>query len=441
MKKIMVLLVVLLSTNSYSNELIFGWNLQNYAGVIQDLHFMPDENQFLCLAGIGGGSQIQLRNTLTGDTIKTYPIWVGDGAKFEFTPDSNRIILTNSNLGTISLFSIKDMKFLKSCSIYSDTLPLWTTHIAIDPIKPYVYVISYGEKGTANNVIIRGRVSVYNYETMQLVTHLTGLDNFSYDCLAISKDGKYLSTINHGDSYLKVWSLDSMKLINNFHLCNLTKPNTWGEAKDIKFSEINTDNIFFSISFPRGDTNFAGILKYNINKNYFIDSPFKFLGGNGHFTFFDNEIRAVAFDGFYIDFLNFINGTKEYRYEAVYKEPGSWGFTKYSKQLDLIIGIGGEYVSMGRYVRPTSVEVNGKSKENIYPNPTSGNVNIPINCQFPNQSYEVYNNNGISILAKKPIEFGTTILNIEFSNYSNGIYFVKVNCNDKVITYKIIKEG
>ena len=164
------------------------------------MKFMPDESQFIVLAGLGDSGVLQIRNSENGEQTNSFPVSIGSFAKFDFTPDSSRIILTNSKSGQLALYNLADMSLLKFF-LLKDTIALWFTNIAIDPVRPYVYVTMYGEK-TQPYYLKRGQVSVYNYETMELVKHLTPFDDTEYSCLAVSKDGKYLAAINTGISFL-----------------------------------------------------------------------------------------------------------------------------------------------------------------------------------------------------------------------------------------------
>lgn len=68
-----------------------------------------------------------------------------------------------------------------------------------------------------------------------------------------------------------------------------------------------------------------------------------------------------------------------------------------------------------------------------YPNPTSGNLTIENN-QFEIEKVEVYNLQGQLLYSNK--YQNTNLLNLDFSNYSNGMYLVVINSNTNL---KIIK--
>lgn len=76
----------------------------------------------------------------------------------------------------------------------------------------------------------------------------------------------------------------------------------------------------------------------------------------------------------------------------------------------------------------------------ISPNPTSGLVNITLDCLSPLIDYQVCNNTG-QLMEKNTIENSSNKLIIDFSKYSAGIYFLTINCESKPLTYKIVREG
>ncbi|MDP5028560.1 MAG: CotH kinase family protein [Flavobacterium sp.] len=68
-----------------------------------------------------------------------------------------------------------------------------------------------------------------------------------------------------------------------------------------------------------------------------------------------------------------------------------------------------------------------------YPNPTSGNLTIQ-NDQFEIEKVEIYNLQGQLLFSNK--YENSNLLNLDFSNYSNGMYLVIINSNTNL---KIIK--
>lgn len=74
----------------------------------------------------------------------------------------------------------------------------------------------------------------------------------------------------------------------------------------------------------------------------------------------------------------------------------------------------------------------------IYPNPSNGIFNIGFGNLNPNK-IEVYDISGKLILQKNTLELVDKETNIDLSNTSNGVYFVKISTENNTITKRIIK--
>ncbi len=429
--------LLLVSFPAHAGELKFGWNLVNEAGGILDMEFLPDDDYFLVLAGLGDG-QLQLRDTETGDLIKYFPLYCASYSQFEFTPDSTRLVMANADTNYLGLYNLEDLSLIKSFSLPQDTIPKWFNKIVVDPVRPYCYVATWGEKGSFPNVITRGQISVYNYETMELVQHLTDFDPWKYECLAISKDGKYLASINNAKAYMKVWDLETMELIINKPLHNKfynSNPSEyWSNPTRLLFSNINNDIFHFAGGFSIFNSN-SGLLKFDIIQNEIIDSTNNYLFTNKFFLF-DNEERLINFDGKFGKVINLIQHKIEYEYYSEWREPGGWCHIIYSKNKDLFIGWCGDGFSSGKYDRYSTVEEDDKI-ETIYPNPTNSIIYLKADCKEFVRSYEVIDINGIA-LENNSIEGSN--LAIDFSLFPNGIYYIRLLCGSNISTYKVVKE-
>ena len=76
----------------------------------------------------------------------------------------------------------------------------------------------------------------------------------------------------------------------------------------------------------------------------------------------------------------------------------------------------------------------------ISPNPTNGLVNISLDCQAPQITYQINNNTG-QFVENRTIDNSSNNLVFDFSGYSTGVYYLTINCDGKPTTYKIVKEG
>lgn len=85
-----------------------------------------------------------------------------------------------------------------------------------------------------------------------------------------------------------------------------------------------------------------------------------------------------------------------------------------------------------------SVEDNESVKVNVYPNPVIDTFKVVTQISTFNQ-YTLYNFNGQVILSNK-VANNTNEIEIDFSQFSKGIYLLKLDGDNNSGTYKIIKE-
>ena len=83
-------------------------------------------------------------------------------------------------------------------------------------------------------------------------------------------------------------------------------------------------------------------------------------------------------------------------------------------------------------------EQNNSAQISVYPNPTSGSFSVFTSEQIKNGSIEIYNRIGALVLNQ---EISGQQNNIDLKNLANGIYFVKVMSEGKIIgMQKVVKE-
>ena len=97
----------------------------------------------------------------------------------------------------------------------------------------------------------------------------------------------------------------------------------------------------------------------------------------------------------------------------------------------------------GRYsvatVHVGTLDLSKSHTINIYPNPTQNSVTLDLSMEsIGDFRYSVYNLVG-QMMEMKEVA-GLKRLNIDFSTYKTGIYFIKVEIEDKVYMRQIIKK-
>jgi len=84
-----------------------------------------------------------------------------------------------------------------------------------------------------------------------------------------------------------------------------------------------------------------------------------------------------------------------------------------------------------------SINENANLNVKIYPNPTNGIFNIYLNNSTENTNVAIYN-----VVGNKVVEYNNVTennLKINIKDFSNGVYFIKINSNNNEIISKIIK--
>jgi WD40 repeat protein len=440
-----LVLLFLSSSSIRAAEITIDWRQKLDSGRVDDLHFMPGQEQFILTSG-QGQNFTEIRSCDDGRILKSYSF---GGKQFEFTPDSTKLIFMcqpTPETGELQIRNLADMNLLASYQPpKEEELPYsYYERIAVDPVRPFVYAIRIIKNGYISNGIFKRKILIYNSETLQPVGELTsGVDSsLKFSEIAVSKDGKYLAAMNYGDSKLTVWSLDTRKkIVDKF----ISDQNTgkFSEPAYIKFSELNTDKIFFTGVFYKKNNvgNFGGLCIFSISENKIIDSSFAIqpnsIGGNPKIYLFENETMFIASNGVYLNVLNLIKKKIELKKDILGVNRMALGNFNYHNYEKYFIGGGGELIDKFNYQPNTSVPLENP-KQVIYPNPTTGIVNIPLNC-INSSKYEIYNTSGRLLNSTEITGATNNLLTIDFSQYPAGMYSVNVYCGKTVSQYQVVR--
>jgi hypothetical protein len=424
-------------------EITIDWRQKLDSGLVDDLKFMPGQEQFILSSG-----QVQffteIRSCEDGRVLKSYPF---GGRQIEFTPDSTKVILmcrSTDIMGELQLRNLNDMNLLASYKLQKEEgLPFsYFDRIAVDPIRPFLYAIRTIRD---NNVggITKMKIFIYDIETLQNVGELTtdADSSLKFAEIAISNDGRYLVAMNYGISKLIVWSLDTrQKVVDKI----ISDPNSdkSSSTADIKFSGLNTDKVFFTGQFYQsaGKETLEGLCIFSISENRIIDSTFALptnsFGWNPEICLFENETKVIGTSDGILKILDLYNKRIEFSREVTPKNELAVGSINYNEKSKFFIG-GSYLVDKFRYQTNTNVPTENP-KEVIYPNPTTGIVNIPLNC-INSGKYEIYNTNGRLLSSSEITSTVNNLLTIDFTQYPSGVYSVKVYCGKSVLNYQVVR--
>ena len=430
------LFAVLTAANTKSAEIIPVWDKTATNGKIFDIEFMPSGEEFILSSSTG---EIQIRSSLDGELIRehidTTNLFMN--GYFEFTPDSNRIVIARS--GLLQIVDLETFERLNYFAFGKDSVIKGFGDVVLDPIRPYAYVTLNGHSRETGIVDLRCKIQVYNYETMELVKDLTPYGEDEYTALEVSHDGKYLATLNDNKAYLKVWNLETMEQIINEPLFDVNSDD-WCRAEDIYFSELDENIIYLSGFFSKQIDNKTqhGIFQYNIKgKSRTRILPDLYYGGY-NLIFLNNETKIFNSNGWDISVLSLLENKLEY-----FAAPPINVYSKnviYNNKMNYFIGSSGNDLSKFLYDSQSSVNNTIEEEITITPNPTNSFVNINLNCLENQTSYQINNTAGV-LIYQNTITIGTESLQIDFTPYPSGVYFLTLNCNNLAKTYKIIKEG
>ena len=419
-----------------SAEIIPVWNRTATNGKIFDIEFMPSGEEFILSSSTG---EIQIRSSLDGELIRehidTTNLFMN--GYFEFTPDSNRIVIARS--GLLQIVDLETFERLNYFAFGKDSVIKGFGDVVLDPIRPYAYVTLNGHSRETGIVDLRCKIQVYNYETMELVKDLTPYGEYEYTAIEVSHDGRYLATLNDNKAYLKVWDLETMELIINEPLFDVNSDD-WCRAEDIYFSELDENIIFISGFFSKQIDNKTkhGIFQYSLNENRRIRILPDIYYGGYNLIFLNNETKIFNSNGWDISVLSLLENKLEY-FAAPPKNVYS-GRVIYSKKMNYYIGSSINELSKFLYDSQSSVNNTIEEEITITPNPTNSIVSINLNCLENQTSYQINNTAGV-LIYQNTITIGIESLQIDFTPYPTGVYFLTLNCNNLAKTYKIIKEG
>ncbi len=431
------ILLLLSYSAAKAGEMKFLWSETLDSGYVTDIEFMPDNDYF----AIARYNALDVRKSETGELIHSIDVNLSD---IEFTSDSSKMITRRNyilefrDLNTLEVIQDKVMPNEEGEYIIS------YGQMEVDPVRPLLYLRVELSRYEGDQRIIKSKIVIYNSETLEYVGELTDETHFDLliEKIDISTDGKYFAAINSDDSRLMVWDLDTREQIVD-HLMAPYYSTEWGEPGDLKFSKINTDNIYITGYFLHSpnDEDHQGLSVYSISQQQIIDERFNVEGnstGKANITFFKNENHILATLSAITLVLDIHHGV--FQYETIQSKNYNWGDNRYSEKKDIIIGHGYNSFSAGFYDFDSSVD--DPSGDNaIYPNPTTNEVNIPFTCTSPESTISLFDINGNNLTPQIHWQYTGEMYSIDLSGVSSGVYVVRINCGESSTDYRVVKEN
>ena len=404
------------------------------------MEILKGGDKFIILAGEGPEAQIQIRNTEDGELVSSYTAPISTGSKLQITPDSTRILVVNGSYAQLRNLD-SEYSIVTTYHIESDSIKLIFNDLTIDPIRPIAYLAAYGGQYINGKYQSASKILAYNYKTGEHIKDLTGLGEYEYQVIDVSDDGKYLATINEGKAYLKVWDLETMELIRNVQLFDDKLPNDWWcEAKDIQFSKLNSDVIYYSGRFPfKENDNFKnGIITYNFKEDTYSNLWLNFFIA-GKFIILNNEKIIMNCNGTNVDIFDLESSELTNRIKISIEIPF---YTKiiHSEKNNLFIGCSNYFVGAIKFDSQSIIETSQENETFISPNPTNSIVNLSLDCSDEKTSYTITNQSG-QVFGENTIPMSSYSLQIDFSPFPSSVYFLTIRCGSKLKTYKVVREG
>ena len=452
---------ILMSYTLSSAEIVPIWHTESGAGEIHDIEFLRGEDSFILIAGIGENGVIEIRQTKTGDLIRSFPVpYLSYNNQIEVTPDSSKILITTGGdkefKPTIELRNIEDFSVINSFKLEMDIdsldekggkLYYKFRQAMVDPIRPLVYIIVEKTNYISNYTPEKYWLRVYNYKTMKEVTDLTpiGFENEKLKCFDISDDSKYLAALNDGRTYLKVWDLEKLELAQDIQLYDKDynlDPNYFRcVTDDIEFSSNNNNLLYLSGKFPDNSVEYSsyGFYKFLIAEKQKIKEMQEENKVGGNLILLNKDNYLFLSSGGDDKIFNVMEKKLEVRLSDVGIELPSSVDVIFSHKYQIFIGCSKFKVGAIVFDNKSNIKIEETGNTSISPNPTNSFVNIIFDCTEPIINYQINNLEGL-LISQSSMHNQNNPLQIDFSGYTPGVYFLMIRCGNESKSYKVVRE-
>ncbi len=223
------------------------------------------------------------------------------------------------------------------------------------------------------------------------------------------------------------------KTIGDFIILNLSNLDSIGSLGNHRYYVLSKNNKY--IAYGTGDNNY-GIEVYDFQtKKLLYKFPVNGLNVTG-LEFTSDEKYLVTADQYNnMNTWDISNGKQTFEYIN-----GCTSNFNISHNQKYIIWSCSRLLSLyNAYYTNTSVIDPTNTTNTMYPNPTNGIVTITNSCLLPQMHYSISNQSG-QILNSSTIQNVNNQIQLNFSQYPSGTYYINLQCNQELTNYKIIKE-
>jgi hypothetical protein len=402
------------------------------------MEFLKGQEEIIMLVGEGPNGFIQKRNSHTGDLINSRSQSLSSISRVALTPDSTKFLFLSGSIirlvDTDEEFSVLNQFYIPQ---ESDSILLYFTSLAVDPIRPIVYLTTRGWIKDSFQYADKYKVTSYNYETGEKVKDYTEYGGEEYSVIKTSHDGKYLAAMNDGDTYLRIWDIELGERI-------VKKPlfdgggNRNSNSRDIYFSNNEKNIIYLSGNFSKKlspTDKGSGTYRFNIeNGDRELLLPNEVYGSD-KLIFIDNESRIINSNTAVIGVINKLSNILEWY--GIPPENVHSSIVLYNERYDYFLGSSfTNDLSKFKYDRETSIDLTEQTNSfTISPNPAESYIEINDIISTSDAVYTINSMTGEKLMKFNANEIG----NINIEKLSSGTYFITKKVGNKTETQKFIK--
>lgn len=415
--------LIRLNIDGTSDGSFFSWESFN-----NEIHTIKMQNDGKILIG---GLFSLFNNQINNGLIRLNQNGTKDST-FNTGTGFNSIFNTNASIYDLQILNDGKILACGNFTSYNGTTKNNIVKLNIDGTIDTTFNTNFfTNNGNSSNVII-SKLSIQNDGKILLCGFFTSYNSISSNnILRLNSDGTKDLTFNIGSGLTSLSNItycNSLNLLPDGKIILIGKFEQYNGIASRHIARINTNGSL--------DTTFNSGIGFDLEATTaFIQSDLKIVVG-GNFNSYNannsNKIIRINQDGTLDNTFNVGSGFNNWVYSICQLVNGS-------------LLIGGNFTQYQNLSSPYIIKLKGltalglnnfdkHSEVSIYPNPSSGLINIFSNINQNFKFYEIYDVVGKKISEKK--EF-TNIINI--NHLTNGVYIIELISDTKNYKLKIIK--